>query len=155
MIKEKQVAPNFTLRDQEGNKITLSDFKGQNVVLYFYPKDMTPGCTTQACNFRDDFSEYEQLDAVILGVSADDEERHQKFIAKHDLPFSLLVDDEHTVSELYGVWVLKKMFGKEFYGIQRATFLIDKEGNVAKVWPKVKVKEHSAEVKEALGALKA
>lgn len=148
-------APDFTLNNQNGEAVSLSDFRGNNVVLYFYPKDMTPGCTTQACNFRDDYSTYEALDAVILGVSADDATRHTKFIAKHDLPFSLLADTEHKVCEQYGVWTLKKMFGKEYYGIERSTFLIDKEGNIVKEWRKVKVKDHNEEVKAALAELNA
>ncbi|CEA03279.1 Putative peroxiredoxin bcp [Metalysinibacillus saudimassiliensis] len=148
-------APDFTLNNQNGEAVSLSDFRGNYVVLYFYPKDMTPGCTTQACNFRDDYPTYEGLDAVILGVSADDETRHTKFIAKHDLPFSLLADTEHKVCEQYGVWVLKKMFGKEYYGIERSTFLIDKEGNIVKEWRKVKVKDHNEEVKAALAELNA
>lgn len=148
-------APDFTLNNQNGEAVSLSDFRGNNVVLYFYPKDMTPGCTTQACNFRDDYSTYEALDAVILGVSADDAARHTKFIAKHDLPFSLLADTEHKVCEQYGVWTLKKMFGKEYYGIERSTFLIDKEGNIVKEWRKVKVKDHNEEVKAALAELNA
>lgn len=148
-------APDFTLNNQNGEAVSLSDFRGNNVVLYFYPKDMTPGCTTQACNFRDDYSAYEALDAVILGVSADDAARHTKFIAKHDLPFSLLADTEHKVCEQYGVWTLKKMFGKEYYGIERSTFLIDKEGNIVKEWRKVKVKDHNEEVKAALAELNA
>lgn len=148
-------APDFTLNNQNGEPVSLSDFRGNYVVLYFYPKDMTPGCTTQACNFRDDYPTYEGLDAVILGVSADDETRHTKFIAKHDLPFSLLADTEQKVCEQYGVWVLKKMFGKEYYGIERSTFLIDKEGNIVKEWRKVKVKDHNEEVKAALAELNA
>lgn len=152
MIKQ---APDFTLNNQNGEPVSLSDFRGNYVVLYFYPKDMTPGCTTQACNFRDDYPTYQGLDAVILGVSADDETRHTKFIAKHDLPFSLLADTEHKVCEQYGVWVLKKMFGKEYYGIERSTFLIDKEGNIVKEWRKVKVKDHNKEVKAALAELNA
>lgn len=148
-------APDFTLNNQNREAVSLSDFRGNYVVLYFYPKDMTPGCTTQACNFRDDYPTYEGLDAVILGVSADDETRHTKFIAKHDLPFSLLADTEHKVCEQYGVWVLKKMFGKEYYGIERSTFLIDKEGNIVKEWRKVKVKDHNEEVKAALAELNA
>lgn len=148
-----QPAPQFTLTNEKGESISLADYKGQNIVLYFYPKDMTPGCTTQACNFRNDFSEYENLDAVILGVSPDSAESHTKFIAKNELPFSLLVDDEHKVAEQYGVWVLKKMFGKEYMGIERSTFLIDKEGIIVKEWRKVKVKPHSEEVRDALQQL--
>lgn len=151
----KKLAPNFTLNNQNGQPVSLHDFLGKSVVLYFYPKDMTPGCTTQACNFRDDSAQYGEYDAVILGVSADDEARHTKFIEKHALPFTLLADTTHEVCEQYGVWVLKKMFGKEYYGIERSTFLIDKEGNIVKEWRKVKVKNHSDEVLTALRELNA
>lgn len=144
-------APDFTLLASNGEKVSLSDFKGKHVVLYFYPKDMTPGCTTQACDFRDYHEDFSKLDAVILGVSPDPLEKHQRFIEKHGLPFLLLVDDEHEVAELYGVWKLKKMFGKEFMGIERSTFLIDKDGKLIKEWRKVKVKGH---VEEALQYLK-
>ncbi|HEX6593044.1 MAG TPA: thioredoxin-dependent thiol peroxidase [Bacillota bacterium] len=139
-------APNFTLPNQSGKEISLSDFKGKNVVLYFYPKDMTPGCTTQACDFRDNYESFEQADTVILGVSPDPIERHQKFIDKHDLPFELLADEDHQVAKQYGVWKLKKMFGKEFYGIERSTFIIDKEGILQKDYRKVRVKGHVEEV---------
>ena len=142
MIKEKQVAPNFTLRDQEGNKITLSDFKGQNVVLYFYPKDMTPGCTTEACDFRDAHTDFSDLNAVVVGVSPDPAARHTKFIDKYELPFSLLADEDHAVAEAYGVWQLKKNFGKEYMGIVRSTFLIDEHGQVVSEWRNVRVKDH-------------
>ncbi|MEI3608435.1 thioredoxin-dependent thiol peroxidase [Pseudogracilibacillus sp. SO10305] len=141
-------APNFTLDNQVGEKITLSDFRGKNVVLYFYPKDMTPGCTTQACDFRDNYSQFKDTNTVILGISPDPIERHQKFIDKHDLPFPLLADTTHEVAEEYGVWKLKKMFGKEFYGIERSTFIIDKDGIVQKEYRKVKVKEHIAQTLE-------
>ncbi|MEJ8777420.1 thioredoxin-dependent thiol peroxidase [Pseudogracilibacillus sp. ICA-222130] len=141
-------APNFTLDNQDGEKITLSDYRGKNVVLYFYPKDMTPGCTTQACDFRDNYTQFKDINTVILGISPDPIERHQKFIDKHDLPFPLLADTTHEVAEQYGVWKLKKMFGKEFYGIERSTFIIDKEGIVQKVYRKVKVKEHIAQTLE-------
>lgn len=135
-------APNFTLQNQDGENISLSDFKGKNVVLYFYPKDMTPGCTTQACDFRDNYDAFKDHDTVIVGISPDPIERHQKFIAKHDLPFHLLADVEQEVAELYGVWKLKKMFGKEFYGIERSTFILDKDGILQKEERKVRVKGH-------------
>ena len=135
-------APNFTLENEKGQKVSLSDFKGKNVVLYFYPKDMTPGCTTEACDFRDAHEDFSALNAVILGVSMDDANKHTKFIEKHGLPFSLLVDDEHEVAEKYGVWVLKKMYGREYMGIERSTFLINEEGIVVAQWRKVKVKNH-------------
>jgi peroxiredoxin Q/BCP len=151
---EGMAAPQFTLHNEEGETVSLSDYAGKKyVILYFYPKDMTPGCTTQACDFRDAQEDFSQLNAEILGVSADSKERHQKFIEKHGLPFSLLVDEDHEVSEAYGVWVLKKMYGKEFWGIERSTFLIDPTGTVVKEWRKVKVKEHIQEVLETVKQL--
>lgn len=143
-------APDFTLNNERGEQVSLEQYKGKYVVLYFYPKDMTPGCTTQACDFRDAHEDFSSLNAVILGVSMDDANRHTKFIEKHALPFSLLVDENHAVSEKYGVWVLKKMYGKEFMGIERSTFLIDPEGIVIKEWRKVKVKNHIEEVLETI-----
>ena len=137
-----QQAPNFTLENEKGQQVSLSDFKGKNVVLYFYPKDMTPGCTTEACDFRDAYEDFSELNAVILGVSMDDANKHTKFIEKHGLPFSLLVDAEHEVAEQYDVWVLKKMYGREYMGIERSTFLINEEGIVIAEWRKVKVKNH-------------
>ena len=137
-----QQAPNFTLENEQGQQVSLSDFKGKNVVLYFYPKDMTPGCTTEACDFRDAYEDFSSLNAVILGVSMDEANKHTKFIEKHGLPFSLLVDAEHEVAEKYGVWVLKKMYGREYMGIERSTFLINEEGIVIAEWRKVKVKNH-------------
>lgn len=139
-------APEFSLKNEQGNTVTLENYKGKYVVLYFYPKDMTPGCTTEACDFRDAFAEFSDLNAVILGVSADDANKHTKFIEKYGLPFSLLVDADHTVSESYNVWVLKKMYGKEYMGIERSTFLINPEGVIVKEWRKVKVKQHIEEV---------
>ena len=139
-------APQFSLLNEAGEMVSLQDFKGKNVVLYFYPKDMTPGCTTEACDFRDAHTDFSDLNAVILGVSMDDEKKHTKFIEKHGLPFSLLVDADHTVAESYGVWVLKKMYGKEYMGIERSTFLINEEGIVVKEWRKVRVKNHIDEV---------
>ncbi|MGA9226885.1 MAG: thioredoxin-dependent thiol peroxidase [Mesobacillus sp.] len=144
-------APQFELPASNGEIVKLSDFKGKNVVLYFYPKDMTPGCTTEACDFRDHHESFKGLNAVILGVSPDPVDRHEKFIEKHGLPFLLLADENHKTAEDYGVWTLKKNFGKEYMGIERSTFLIDKEGNLAKEWRKVKVKGH---VKEALEFIK-
>lgn len=146
-VEAGKQAPDFTLPNQDGEQVSLSDFKGKYVVLYFYPKDMTPGCTTEACDFRDQHGSFRDLDAVILGVSPDPAESHQKFIDKHDLPFHLLADEDHQVAEDYDVWKLKKNFGKEYYGIERSTFIIDKEGNLQKEFRKVKVKGH---VEEAL-----
>ena len=144
-IKEGNKASDFTALDQNGKKVKLSSFKGKkNVILYFYPKDMTPGCTTQACDFRDQQKKFKNT--VILGVSIDSQERHQKFIEKYDLPFKLLADTDKKVVEKYGVWQKKKLYGKTFMGIVRTTFLIDKNGTVSKIFPKVKVKNHIEEV---------
>ena len=143
-------APTFTLNNQQGEAVSLEDFKGKYVVLYFYPKDSTPGCTTQACDFRDSIEDFTALNAVILGVSPDNEASHQKFIAKHELPFDLLVDEEKEAAEAYDVWKLKKNFGREYMGIERSTFLIDPEGKVVKEWRKVRVKDH---IEDALTAL--
>lgn len=144
-IEIGQQAPDFTLKDQEGKDVSLSNFQGKNIILYFYPKDMTPGCTTQACDFRDNYEAFEQYNTVIIGISPDQIERHQKFIAKHGLPFKLLADTEQEVAKLYDVWKLKKMFGKEFYGIERSTFIINQAGILQKEFRKVKVKGHIEE----------
>lgn len=141
-VKVGEIAPDFTLQNQDGEEVSLSQYKGKNIVLYFYPKDMTPGCTTQACDFRDNYSEFDKLNTIILGISPDPIERHQKFIEKHDLPFQLLADTEKEVAELYDVWKLKKMFGREYYGIERSTFIIDAEGVVQEIWRRVRVKGH-------------
>lgn len=146
-----ELAPNFALEGSNGESIRLSDYRGKNIVLYFYPKDMTPGCTTQACDFRDHHEEFSQLDAVIIGVSPDPLNKHMKFIEKHGLPFILLADSEHKAAEQYGAWKLKKNFGKEYMGIERSTFIIDKDGKLVKEWRKVKVKGH---VEEALQFIK-
>jgi len=151
MPRVGQKAPAFRLPSVDGGTISLSQFKGsKNVVLYFYPRDDTPGCTTEACGFRDDISRFDRRDTVVLGVSADSLESHRKFADKFSLPFPLLADEKHEVSEKYGVWVEKNMYGKKSMGIQRATFLIDKSGKVAAVWPKVKVDGHVDAVLEAL-----
>jgi thioredoxin-dependent peroxiredoxin len=144
-------APSFELPASNGETVKLSDFTGKNVVLYFYPKDMTPGCTTEACDFRDLHESFEGLNAVILGVSPDPINRHEKFIEKHGLPFLLLADEDHKTAEDYKVWQLKKNFGKEYMGIERSTFIIDKDGNLVREWRKVKVKGH---VEEALEFIK-
>ncbi|MER1988027.1 MAG: thioredoxin-dependent thiol peroxidase [Solibacillus sp.] len=145
-MMENKKAPDFELLNEKGEFVRLADLKGKHVVLYFYPKDMTPGCTTEACDFRDAHEDFSQLNAVILGVSMDDANKHTKFIEKHGLPFSLLVDSDHAVAENYGVWVLKKMYGKEYMGIERSTFLINEEGIITKEWRKVRVKNHIEEV---------
>ena len=137
-----EAAPDFELPASTGETVKLSDFRGKNVVLYFYPKDMTSGCTTEACDFRDYHENFEALNAVVLGVSPDPISRHQKFIDKHGLPFLLLSDEENKVAEAYKVWKLKKNFGKEYMGIERSTFVIDENGNLAKEFRKVKVKGH-------------
>lgn len=152
MIKEGNKAPDFSATDQNGNKIKLSSFKGKkSVVLYFYPKDMTPGCTSEACDFRDQFKKFKTTE--ILGVSIDSPERHQKFIGKYDLPFTLISDVDQKVVNKYGVWQEKKLYGRTFMGIVRSTFIIDKSGVVRKIFPKVKVKGHIDEVLEALKEL--
>jgi thioredoxin-dependent peroxiredoxin len=148
-LKEGNKAPDFTATDQDGKKIKLSSFRDKkNVVLYFYPKDMTPGCTTQACDFRDQHKNFKST--VILGVSIDSAERHQKFIAKYDLPFTLIADIDKKVVEKYKVWQEKKLYGKVFMGIVRTTFIIDKAGTIQKIFPKVKVKTHIEDVLSAL-----
>jgi peroxiredoxin Q/BCP len=146
-------APDFHLNNQNGKTISLADFKGKHVVLYFYPKDMTPGCTTEACDFRDQHEQFEELNAVIIGVSPDAVERHVKFIEKHGLPFMLVADENHEAAELYDVWKLKKNFGKEYMGIERSTFLINPEGVLVKEWRKVKVKGHVDEALECIRQL--
>jgi thioredoxin-dependent peroxiredoxin len=154
MLEAGTNAPAFSLPDQYGKVHQLADYKGKWVLLYFYPKDMTPGCTVEACNFRDDFPAFGNLDAVILGVSKDSVTRHKKFAEKYDLPFTLLSDEDGTICEAYGVWKEKSMYGKTFMGINRSTFLIDPDGKIARVYPKVKVKEHAAELLRALDELK-
>lgn len=146
-------APDFTLPNQDGNAVRLLDWKGSNIVLYFYPKDMTPGCTTEACDFRDQYSEFAKHNAVVVGISPDPISRHQTFIEKYKLPFPLLADENQEAAQAYGVWVLKKNFGKEYMGIERSTFLINKEGIVVKEWRKVRVKDHVAETLEAIKQL--
>ncbi|EMF47189.1 Thiol peroxidase, Bcp-type [Planococcus halocryophilus Or1] len=148
---EGMQAPEFSLKNEAGEIVSLKDFSDNKyVVLYFYPKDMTPGCTTQACDFRDAQANFSELNAVILGVSADSEDRHTKFKEKHGLPFSLLVDEDHQMSEDYGVWIEKNMYGKKFMGIERSTFLINPTGTIVKSWRKVKVPNHIQDVLETL-----
>lgn len=146
-------APDFTLNNQEGTPVTLSELKGHNVVLYFYPRDMTPGCTQEACDFRDNLARLQKNGTMVLGVSKDSEKSHVKFREKHELPFDLLADTETKVCDLYGAWVEKSMYGKKYMGIERSTILIDKEGVVQEIWRKVKVKGHVDAVLEAVEKL--
>jgi peroxiredoxin Q/BCP len=152
-IEEGQVAPDFTLTDDNGNEVRLSALRGRPVVLYFYPKDDTPGCTREACAFRDRKNDLATAGAVLLGVSPDDVKSHGKFRDKHSLNFPLLADPGHQVADLYGAWREKNMYGKKFMGIQRSTFLIDRDGKIAKVWKSVKVDGHDQQVIDALAAL--
>jgi thioredoxin-dependent peroxiredoxin len=153
MVEEGQEAPDFTLPDQGGDEVTLSDLRGQPVVLYFYPKADTPGCTTQACGVRDHRTDYERAGARVIGVSPDTVAAQRKFAEKYGLDFTLLADENHEVADLYGVWGEKKMYGKTYMGVQRATFIIDPEGRVALVIPKASPKTHDEVVLEALGEL--
>ncbi len=150
ILKENSIAPDFVLNDETGKPVRLSYYKGKDIVLYFYPKDDTSGCTTEACNFRDDYSAYEKAGVEILGVSPDSIESHAKFKTKYHLPFPLLADEGHKVCELYGVWGKKQMYGREYDGVLRTTYLIGKDGKVKKVFEKVKPAEHSAEILELL-----
>ena len=153
MIEPGQSAPKFTLENQAGEPISLADFRGGPVVLYFYPKANTPGCTTQACGIRDRGAEYKAAGATVLGVSPDTPAKLTNFATKYDLDFTLLADPDHAVAEAYGVWVEKSMYGKKYMGVQRATFIIDGEGKVAHVLPKVSPKTHDDQVLSALGEL--
>ena len=146
VISENTKAPDFELEDETGTMRRLSDYSGKPVVLYFYPKDDTPGCTTEACNFRDGYSDYEKAGVAIIGISADTPKSHAKFKEKYHLPFTLLADQDHKVCELYGVWGRKKFMGKEYDGIFRTTLLIGADGMIKKVFEKVKPENHSAEV---------
>lgn len=150
MLKEGDLAPDFNLNDGKGQNIWLHDFKGKNVVLYFYPKDNTSGCTMEACNFRDSFPQFGEINAVIIGVSGDSEKSHQNFASKYDLPFILLSDPEKKVLEQYGVWKEKSMYGKKYMGIERTTFIIGAEGKILKIYPKVKVQGHVEEILQFL-----
>ena len=153
MVAEGERAPDFALPDQDGNEVTLSELRGQPVVLYFYPKADTPGCTTQACGIRDRRADYDRAGARVVGVSADTVAAQKRFAEKYDLDFTLLADENHEVAELYGVWRQKLMFGKKYLGVQRATFIIDPDGTVAHVIPKASPKTHDDVVLEALGEL--
>ena len=150
MVAVGDKAPDFKLRADDGRTLSLKDFRGKKVVLYFYPKDDTPGCTAEACSFRDNLARVTTKGAVVLGVSRDDHASHEKFRDKYHLNFPLLSDDEGSVTQAYGVWRKRNLYGKEFMGIERTTFLIDEGGKVAKVWPRVKVEGHTDEVLAAL-----
>lgn len=152
MLKPNDEAPDFTLTADDGSTVRLSDLRGRKVVLYFYPKDDTPGCTTQACDVRDRFADFEKAGAVVLGVSPDSVESHAKFRDKYGLPFRLLADTEHAVAEAYGVWKQKSMYGRTFWGNERTTFVIDEEGRILEIFPKVKPNEHADRVLEVLAA---
>jgi peroxiredoxin Q/BCP len=146
MIEAGQKAPELNIKDQNGNTRTLAEFKGKKLVLYFYPKDDTPGCTAEACDLRDNYSRFISQGYAILGVSPDTEAKHQKFIAKYELPFDLLADTEHTVAMAYGVWVEKSMYGKQYMGIARKTFVINENGLIETVIEKVNTKAHTAQI---------
>lgn len=146
MIETGHVAPDFTLVNQKGEEVALSSHKGKKVVLFFYPKDNTPGCTKEVCSLRDHFGEITQKGAVIYGISRDSEASHQKFINKHTLPFDLLVDNEHQVMELYGAWGEKNIYGKKSIGVKRSTIIIDEEGKIIKIFRKVNTAIHGEEV---------
>ncbi len=150
-LKVGQKAPDFTVLNDAGHKVKLSDFKGQKVVLYFYPKDDTPGCTAEACAFRDGIKKIQSKRAVVLGVSIDSVESHKKFKKKFDLNFPLLADTDKSIVETYGTWKEKSMYGRKYMGIERTTFIIDEQGKVSHIFPKVKVTQHYDEVLEALG----
>lgn len=149
MLKEGDTAPDFSTRDENGNPVKLSDLRGQKVVLYFYPKDDTPGCTKEACSIRDSFSEFEERGIKVLGVSLDDEASHQAFMSKFDLPFTLLSDTDHSVSDAYGVYGEQTWGDKKYMGVARKTFLIDEDGKIKKVFDKVNVEQHADEVLQA------
>ena len=153
MIEAGEPAPNFELKTESGDTVSLDSLRGQPVVLYFYPKDDTPGCTTQACGIRDAWTEFEHVGAVVLGVSPDGEASHARFRAKYELPFPLLADTEHATAEDYGVWVEKRNYGKTYMGVERSTFVIDADGNLASVLRKVKPDTHADEVLAALSQL--
>ena len=146
MVEEGKPAPDFELTSDAGETVKLSDLRGKQVVLYFYPKDDTPGCTTQACGIRDAYGEFERAGAVVLGVSPDSEKSHVKFKEKYDLPFTLLADPDHAVAEQYGVWGEKKYMGKTYMGVDRSTFVIDEDGTVKRVMHKVKPATHADDV---------
>jgi peroxiredoxin Q/BCP len=152
MLNEGDIAPDFTARDEKGNEVKLADFRGDRVALYFYPKDDTPGCTKQACSLRDSYADLTDKNIKVLGVSLDDEASHQKFIGKFNLPFTLLADTDRKLSESYGVYGEKNMYGKKYMGVSRTTFLIDEEGKIKKIINKPNVEQHADEVIKAFEA---
>ena len=149
MPKEGTTAPAFKTTDQNGESVSLKDLRGQKVVLYFYPKDDTPGCTKEACSFRDAYSKFKKQKITVLGVSPDKETAHKKFETKYQLPFTLLADTDHSIAEAYGVWGEKKFMGRTYMGVHRTTFLIDEKGKIKKIFEKVKPEDHASEVLEA------
>lgn len=149
-LKQGDKAPQFTAKDQNGNLVTLNQFKGKKVILYFYPKDNTPGCTAEACDFRDNYHGLTAQCITVLGVSVDDEKSHQKFITKYELPFTLLADTDKKIVEAYGVWAEKSMYGKTYMGVNRTTFVIDEEGNIAHIITKVDTKNSTKQVLDLL-----
>ncbi len=149
-LKEGDVAPKFTVATSGGGKISLADYLGKNVILYFYPKDDTPGCTKEACAFRDEFVQFKKKGAVVLGVSPDSVKSHDKFVEKFKLPFTLLADEDKKIVEAYGVWGEKSFMGRKYLGVYRVTFLIGPDGKIKNIWPTVKPEEHAAEVLAAL-----
>jgi len=150
MLKEDDLAPDFTLIDDSGEAVTLSSFRGKKVVVYFYPKDNTPGCTTEACSFRDDYAQFTALGAVVIGISPDSVASHKGFKLKFGLPFYLVSDPDHAVAEAYGAWGVKKNYGRTYEGIIRSTFIVGEDGRLVKVFPKVKPEGHAQEVLAAL-----
>ena len=149
-LQEGDQAPAFTVDTSGGGRVSLADFLGQNVILYFYPKDDTPGCTKEACGFRDSYADFKKRGAVVLGVSTDPVKAHDRFVKKFDLPFTLLADTEKKIVEAYGVWGEKVFMGRKYLGTHRVTFLIGPDGRIKKIWPKVKPEEHAAEVLAAI-----
>jgi peroxiredoxin Q/BCP len=155
MVKEGTVAPAFTAKNADGETVRLKDLRGQKVVLYFYPKDDTPGCTKEACSFRDAFADFKKRGIAVLGVSVDSEASHKKFATKYKLPFTLLADPDHAIADAYGVYGEKKFMGRTYLGVKRITFLIDEKGEIKKVFEKVKPEEHAREVLQAFANPKA
>ena len=151
MLKEGSTAPAFTTKDAEGRTVRLKDFRGQKVVLYFYPKDDTPGCTKEACSFRDTFADFRKQGINVLGISTDNETSHQKFVKKYKLPFTLLTDTGHAIADAYGTYGQKKFMGRTYMGVKRTTFLINEKGKIKKIFEKVKPDEHAGEVLQAFG----